>query len=105
MIDPLSATIVVTTFAAGWVVGRISRRKVPPGPVLPICLCGHHYGAHDPKTGACGTRVRTKVTTYHDLIPCACARYTGPQPVEQYWVPPAADMNIVTAPRAIEEKP
>src|SRR5688572_11806625 len=105
MIDPISAAITLAVFGAGWLVHlkRATKREQPK----PICLCEHHYGTHDPETGECLARVEESSyiagTGYRDLwVTCACVRYTGPQPVEQYWVPPAADMSIVTAPREVD---
>lgn len=105
MIDPVSALVVLGSLGAGWLLGRHARLKsAPPEPPQPICLCEHAYGFHDPQTGACqeGTVVNffsDKRGRYQETLRCDCRRYTGPQPVEQYWVPPAADMRIVTAPR------
>jgi hypothetical protein len=104
MIDPVSALVVLGSLGAGWLLGRHARLKsAPPKPPQPICLCGHAYGIHDPETGACNEahikRENRGGFIYTDEIACPCLRYTGPQPVEQYWVPPAADMRIVTAPR------
>lgn len=110
MIDPVSVAIALALLGAGWLAGRHARLKAtpkPPVPVQPYCLCDHHYGAHDPDTGACNeSEVHSffsdKRGKYQEALDCACLRYTGPQPVEQYWVPPAADMSIITAPRAVE---
>lgn len=111
MIDPVSAVVVLGSLGAGWLLGRHARLKRTPTSTQPqpICLCEHHYGTHDPKTGACEASF---VTDRHDSrrglwqerVSCACVRYTGPQPIEQYWVPPAADMHIVTAPRPEVER-
>ena len=108
MIDPVSILIAAALIAAGWLLGRHARVKSAPKAIQPICLCGHHYGTHDPKTGGCGVEVKERFQPtgggyYKDVWrACACVRYTGPQPVEQYWVAPAADMSIVTAPRTVE---
>lgn len=104
MIDPISAAIVAAVFAGGWLTGRHARLTRTPKPIQPICLCKDPYGTHDPKTGECGAwHLVTKNHYGHEeLVQCACLRYTGPQPVEQYWVPPSADMDIVTAPRPVD---
>jgi hypothetical protein len=100
--DPLSVAITLGVLGVGWLIGRHGRLKSAPKQPKPICLCGHQYGAHDPNTGDCGTAELERVN-YRDVwSDCACVRYTGPQPVEQYWVPPAADMSIVTAPREVD---
>jgi hypothetical protein len=97
-------------FALGWLTGRIARRRAvrPAGQPDPVCLCGHHYGTHDPGTGACVavevvTMHSSRKGTYQADHPCPCLRYTGPQPIEQFWVPPVADAALVTAPRPLPE--
>lgn len=107
MIDPVSMLAGVGLLGAGWLVGRHGRLKSRPEQPKPWCMCGHHYGAHDPETDECLARIEESTyiagTGYRDLwVTCPCVLYTGPQPVEQYWVPPAADMSIVTAPREID---
>lgn len=109
MIDPFSVAIALALLGAGWLAGRHARLRAakPPKPVQPICLCEHHYGAHSPDTGACNASDMRSFFDdnrgrYQEALDCACLRYTGPQPIEQYWVPPAADMSIITAPRAVE---
>ena len=104
MFDPLSLLAGATLVDAGWLTGRHARLKAAPKPILPICLCEHAYGFHDPKTGACkeGTVVKLYSSArgqYQETLRCDCRRYTGPQPVEQYWVAPTADLHIATAPR------
>lgn len=103
MIDPVSVITAGVIFLVGWLTGRHAKLKTHPKPPEPYCLCGHHYGAHDPGDGTCRTRdtedhYSTDRGDYQVTVPCPCRRYTGPQPVEQYWVPPASDMSIVTAP-------
>jgi hypothetical protein len=51
--DPVTVGLAVALLVAGWVTGRYARLKSTPKPLQPICLCGHHYGTHDPKTGGC----------------------------------------------------
>jgi hypothetical protein len=109
VIDPVGALLVAGFFAAGWVVGRFARLGAKPKQPKPICLCEHQYGAHDPRTGKCRTQEKIRFQVKPALpsadvwVTCPCVRYTGPQPVEQYWVPPAADSSIVTAPRTYGE--
>jgi hypothetical protein len=102
--DPLSVLIAAAVFAAGWLVGRHARLKAKPKAPKPICMCGHHYGEHDPDTSVCNNQEIERINYSDKWVACACLRYTGPQPVEAYWAPPMADMNIVTAPRPIERK-
>ena len=109
MIDPVSAGIAVALLGGGWLIGRFGRLRRQPKPLPPVCLCNHHHGTHDPETGVCRTQFkeRFRATPGADRkdvwVSCPCVRYTGPQPVEQYWVAPSADLSIVTAPRRIEE--
>jgi hypothetical protein len=100
--DPISVVVTAAVFTAGWLLGRHARLKARPKQPKPWCLCEHHYGAHDPETGQCQEKSMERVNHVDTWVACPCVRYVGPQPVEQYWVPPAADMNIVTAPRPIE---
>lgn len=109
MIDPISVAIAAAVFVGGWLTGRHARlKRAPRRQPEPWCLCEHQYGAHDPETGACGTQDTERFQEhpggmYADVwVTCPCVRYTGPQPIEQYWVPPSADMDIVTAPRPVE---
>jgi len=104
-IDALPMLVGATLVGAGWLLGRHARLKSVrgPEPVQPFCLCDHSYGHHDPKTGACNESTvcdfrSAEKGRYQRELACGCVRYTGPQPVESYWVPPAADMSIVTAP-------
>lgn len=51
-----------------------------PGPVKPVCGCGHDLAFHNRETDAChhaesGER-------------CECQRYTGPEPWVQVYAPP-----------------
>lgn len=102
MIDPAGALIAAALFAAGWLTGRLLRLRATPKQPHPWCLCEHHYGTHDPETGACRGGEYDRLNYADEWVGCRCVRYTGPQPVEQYWVPPAADMSIVTAPREVD---
>lgn len=81
-------------FGSGWLAGRLGRRRLR-SPV-PECGCGHHYSYHDPETGQChGTDRKTKYSSigadlgYHE-IPCTCRRYSGPQPLPEYFAPEIA---------------
>lgn len=104
MIDPISLLVAAALLGAGWLLGRHARLKSAPKQPKPMCMCDHHYGTHDAETGACQEAWTEKVN-YHDTwVNCSCVRYTGPQPIEQYWVPPSADMSIVTAPLAFTDK-
>jgi hypothetical protein len=104
MIDMLSVGIVSAATAIGYVAGSRRRRTGGNDNAKPICLCGEQYGAHDPETGACQGGEYVSINQgngrYKDVwVRCPCVRYTGPQPLETYWVSPIADANIVVAPR------
>ena len=106
--DPVTIALAAVLFIAGWLTGRHARLKSAPKQPQPICMCGHHYGTHDPKHGDCNSqdkveRYSSTKGTWEEWVTCSCVRYTGPQPIEQYWVPPSADMNIVTAPRQVSD--
>lgn len=102
--DPISMVIAAGLLATGWLLGRYARLRRSPKPLQPVCLCGHHYGSHDPERGECMTEFVRTFNYQQVWRPCSCVRYTGPQPVEQYWVPPSADMSIVTVPRPTERR-
>lgn len=88
----------------------LPKRKRQQDESKPICMCGDHYGTHDPQTGACNAKkiedfYSSEDGKYQKTLGCDCLRYVGPVPIETYWVPPAADMNLITAPRPLPEKP
>lgn len=94
---------------AGVLLGRFlpARRRgpKPPKPVQPICGCGHHHGMHDPETGHCHDLVKGGATAVKDAkgnpvkdaygyvqktyekIQCGCRRYSGPEPLPEYFAP------------------
>jgi hypothetical protein len=104
--DPVTVALAAALFSGGWLVGRHARLKAKPP--LPYCLCKHHYGDHDPDNGICQAAWQEKQRSWDKATRwvergCNCVRYTGPQPVEQFWVPPAAEMTIITAPRPVRD--
>ena len=72
-------------------------RREDPKPVEAVCGCTHHYSFHDPKTGACMASVAVdkysekgkQVGVEH--LPCACVRYTGPEPLPTLFAPEIAE--------------
>jgi len=73
-------------FAAGMAAGRWwpARRKGPKPlkPVKPLCGCGHHRSYHT-DGGKCHDRVYLG-SRYDD---CNCQKYTGPEPLPEYYAP------------------
>ena len=84
--------------AAGMLAGRFwpARRKgpKPTKPAQPICGCKHHYSFHA-KTGEChgtkhGAVIGRDSFGYPDdweQVPCGCKRYTGIEPLPEYYAP------------------
>jgi hypothetical protein len=101
-------------FAVSWVSYRVGLRKGlkterQPEEPKPVCGCGHHYASHN-EQGVCQVvttkqvlvergEPRTVQTGYHGMehkvvydrevyekvvSPCACTRYTGPEPLPTY---------------------
>jgi hypothetical protein len=70
---------------SGMLAGRFwparRRGRKPPKPVTPTCGCNHNVSYHDPKTGRCH-----KISSY-DGSQCPCRRYTGPEPLPEYYAP------------------
>jgi hypothetical protein len=69
---------------------RVAARRDGPNPVTAVCGCTHHYSMHDPKTGACVATVPVDKYAQNgeqigkELVPCACVRYVGPEPLPTY---------------------
>lgn len=72
-------------------------RRAIEGPD-PICGCGHHHAYHDPREGDCRQFVKTAVEWGEDIYgdesvtrweakKCPCARYSGPEPMAQVYLP------------------
>ena len=90
MIDPgmvTGAVVAVGAFLAGqWLPRPHRRRRVGhPKPVQPICGCEHHFSYHDPETGACHSRGVYLGNGQYDS--CGCRRYSGPEPLPEYFAP------------------
>jgi hypothetical protein len=90
--DPISLAVGGVLFAAGFLVGKITRRRSKDDGVKAICGCGHGLEKHDPKDGAChGEEQRSRFEdghwTGHEYVQCACRQYTGPRPIEELFAP------------------
>lgn len=66
----------------------------PPPPRPPVCGCKHHYCFHDLKAGTCSVNVDGGLvvvghdqmsTVGREQVRCPCLRYTGPEPVPDYF--------------------
>ena len=57
----------------------------------PECLCGHGINFHDENGGRCGVDVReVYALPFSNLmrgVRCACKRYTGPEPLPEFYHP------------------
>jgi hypothetical protein len=90
------ALILAAGIALGWLLRSLPARRKGPKPVEAKCGCGHHHSMHDPETGACNATVQ--VGRYNQLgdwtgyehKPCACRRYSGPEPLPQFFAPEIA---------------
>lgn len=82
----------------GILIGRFlpgrRRQPKPPEPVKPICGCSHGVHTHDPKSGACQAQVKMYKYSpsagrevFDKYGPCACVRYSGPQPITEFYAP------------------
>jgi hypothetical protein len=82
--------------AAAVIIGLLLGRFLPGRrkglkPVEAVCGCDHHYSMHDPGTGACNATVQ--VSHYGGswgYEPCACVRYSGPEPIPSLYAPEIA---------------
>jgi hypothetical protein len=78
--------------ATGILIGRLlpERRKGPKA-VEALCGCTHHHSFHDPESGACNATVQVNQYGGSYLYePCACRRYSGPEPLPEYYAPEIA---------------
>lgn len=73
----------------GFLLGRFRRGpKAAPKPARPICGCKHHVSYHDGSRG-CHAQVRLKGIDgwLGDTEVCECRKYTGPEPLPEYYAP------------------
>lgn len=97
MFDPLSLIVGAGLLGGGWVAGRVSRRRAAqqPQPVDALCGCGHNLALHDRESGDCHAESMRK-TGYgiKEWARCGCQRYTGPTPLEDFFVPPSLPPSV-----------
>lgn len=90
------AALVVIGILIGVVLRSLPARRKGHKPVEAVCGCKHHHSMHDPETGACNAEVAVdKHNKYGEWTgkeykPCACVRYTGPEPLPSYFAPEIA---------------
>jgi len=90
------ALILLAGIIAGVILRSLPPRRQAPKPVEAVCGCTHHYSLHDPQTGACNSLVQVAryssggSWTGYDYAPCACRRYSGPEPLPQFFAPEIA---------------
>lgn len=103
--DPVSLAVGGVLIAAGWFLGRLTRRpRVTTAQLtsLTVCSRGHGYGSHE--NGArCAAQVDRPHYMKHgerngrEWVPCPCLSYDGPEPLPRVWtgeppvIPPPGD--------------
>lgn len=94
MFDPLSLATGAGILTAGFLVGRLARRRGPQAPAVPTCGCGHPMALHDRGTDECHGEIRrphyykTGERSGYEWAPCRCRRYLGPDHIADVWAPP-----------------
>lgn len=94
VIDPISLTLGAALVGGGWVLGRFGSRsgKQPKqlAAATALCGCGHDLAVHDRESNRChGETFRKNGHGLKEWANCNCRRYTGPTPLEEFFVPPA----------------
>jgi hypothetical protein len=84
------ALTLLAGIAIGWLLRSLPARRKDPKPVEAVCGCTHHHSMHDPETGKCNAAVNAGDWTGKDYRPCACRRYSGPEPMPTYYAPEIA---------------
>lgn len=90
------ALILAIGIVLGWLLRSLPARRKGPKPVEAVCGCTHHHSMHDPETGECNATVQ--VSRYNNggnwtgyvQNPCACRRYSGPEPLPSFYAPEIA---------------
>jgi hypothetical protein len=90
------ALILAAGIVLGWLLRSLPARRKEPEPVKAVCGCTHHHSMHDPQTGACHAAVEVSRYNQHggwtgkEYKACACRRYSGPEPLPEYYAPEIA---------------
>jgi hypothetical protein len=88
--DPISLAVGAALLAAGWLSGRVTRRRPPAAaaPSGPTCGCGHSLALHDRQEGIRNGEVRREhywddgSRNGYEWVECTCRQYTGELPVD-----------------------
>ena len=90
------ALILAAGILIGWILRSLPARREGLKPIEAVCGCRHHHAMHDPETGACNATVEVdRYNKYGDYTgkehkPCACLRYSGPEPIPSLYAPEIA---------------
>jgi hypothetical protein len=85
------ALILLAGILIGIGFGRLPARRKGPKPAVAVCGCTHHHSMHDPETGECNSEEavsrydRYGNWTGKEYKPCACRRYSGPEPLPVFY--------------------
>ena len=88
--------ILLAGILIGWLLRSLPARRKAPKPIEAVCGCTHHHSMHDPESGACNATVAVdRYNKFGDYTgkehkPCACLRYSGPEPLPAYYAPEIA---------------
>jgi hypothetical protein len=92
--EAISLLVGAALLAAGFLAGRLSRRRPPaPPPVTPLCGCGHALSQHDTETSTCYAELRRDAYDKrgrwagHTWVACTCRQYVGPRPIDEVFLP------------------
>lgn len=87
--EPITLLVGGGLLAFGYITGRVHRRKKTPKPPKAVCGCKHGLHAHDKD----GCHATVEVESQWDWAgspigwvrkPCACVKYIGPIPAEDF---------------------
>jgi hypothetical protein len=88
------AAILLAGILIGVLGDRLLSRNRAKSPSSPMCGCGHSIAYHDLKAGACHSvgKAESGWDRYGSANewspqPCTCRRYSGPEPLPEYYAP------------------
>jgi hypothetical protein len=88
------AVILLAGIVIGVLGDRLLSRRGRVTQVAAVCGCEHSIAFHDRATGKCSgmRKVASRWDKWGDPIgwteePCGCRRYTGPEPLPQFYAP------------------